>query len=61
MCIVGARDEFDLDDKGTVHFMETVQRYIGYEADGLVDLKDFSESLMHSTGIDLRISRWVSK
>ena len=58
LCIVAARDMFDLDEEGTVKFMETMQRYINYEKDGLINLKDASDSLYKSTGIDLRLTRW---
>lgn len=58
LCIVAARDEFNLDENGTVRFMETMQRYIGYEKKGLVNLDDASKSLKKQTGIDLRLTRW---
>lgn len=58
LCIVAARDMFNLDDNGTVNFMETMQRYVGYEADGLIDLTEYSKSLKKNTGIDLKLSRW---
>lgn len=55
LCIVAARDEFNLDDDALVHFMETMERYIGYEQQGLINVKDASKSLKDRTGIDLRI------
>lgn len=58
LCIVAARDMFDMDEKKTVEFMEMMQRYIKYEQDGLINLKDASDSLYKSTGIDLRLTRW---
>ena len=58
LCIVAARDEFNLDEDGTVGFMDTMQRYINYQQSGLVSLDDASKSLKKNTGIDLRLSRW---
>ena len=58
LCIVAARDEFNLDEDGTVSFMDTMQRYINYQQSGLVSLDDASKSLKKNTGIDLRLSRW---
>lgn len=58
ICIVAARDEFDMDEDKLVQFMNTMQRYIGYANDGLVDMNAFSETLKNSTGIDLRLKRW---
>lgn len=58
MCIVAARDEFDMDEDKLMQFMQTMQRYIGYESDGLIDLKAYSDSLLKQTGIDLRLTRW---
>ena len=58
LCITAARDEFDLDTKGTVKFMETMQRYIRHERNGLITLEDASDSLYKQTGIDLRLRRF---
>lgn len=58
ICIVAARDEFDMDEDKLVQFMNTMQRYIGYANDGLVDMDAFSKTLKNSTGIDLRLKRW---
>ena len=58
LCIVAARDEFNLDEDGTVSFMDTMQRYINYQQKGLVSLDDASKSLKKNTGIDLRLTRW---
>lgn len=55
LCIVAARDQFDLDEDGIVEFMNTMQRYVEYEQKGLIDTKAASESLKKRTGIDLRI------
>ena len=55
LCIVAARDEFDMDEEKTVQFTDTMQRYIEYEDQGLIDMKAASESLKKRTGIDLRI------
>lgn len=58
ICITAAKDEFDLDEEGTVHFMQTMQRYVGYFNDGTLDANDYSKSLKKSTGIDLKLRRW---
>lgn len=58
LCIVAARDMFDLDDDGIMEFMNTMTRYVGYEKDGLIDMDVASKSLKEKTGIDLRLSRW---
>lgn len=58
LAILAARDQFDLDADGTVDFMNRIDRYVQFEKDGLVKLKDASESLMKNTGIDLRLVRW---
>lgn len=58
MAILAARDQFDLDADGTVDFMNRIDRYVQFERDGLVKLKDASQSLQKSTGIDLRLVRW---
>lgn len=58
LCVVASRDMFDLDEDGVIKFMETMQRYIGYEKDGLIDLNDASKSLKEKTGIDLKLRRW---
>lgn len=55
LCIVAARDEFDMDEEQTVKFTDTMKRYIEYEDAGLIDMKAASESLKKRTGIDLRI------
>lgn len=53
LCLVAARDEFDLDADGTVRFMQTMERYVEYEKLGIVNMKNASESLKKETGIDL--------
>lgn len=58
MCIVAARDEFDMDEDGVVKFVETMKRYIQYFDNGTLSIKAFSESLKKNTGIDLRLTRW---
>lgn len=58
ICVVAAVDMFKLDDDRTVEFIHTMERYIQYEADGTLNLKKYSESLLESTGIDLRLRRW---
>ena len=58
LCIVAARDEFNLDDDGVMYFMNRMTRYVGYEAQGLIDMEVASKSLKERTGIDLRLSRW---
>lgn len=58
LCILSARDEFDLDEEGVVKFMNTMQRYVEYCDSGLVGIKDYSEALKKTTGIDLRLTRW---
>lgn len=58
LAILAARDQFDLDAEGTIDFMNRIDRYVQYEAQGTVRLKDASESLMKNTGIDLRLVRW---
>ena len=58
ICLAAARDEFDLDDDGLTHFMETMQRYIKYQSEGKVDLIDYGKTIRNRTGIDLHISRW---
>jgi hypothetical protein len=57
ICIVAARDKFDLDGDETVAFANVMQRYAGYLADGLLDLDAYSKSLYAQTGIDLRLVR----
>lgn len=58
LAILAARDQFDLDADGTVDFMNRIDRYVQFEKDGLVKLKDASQSLLKNTGIDLRLVRW---
>lgn len=58
LCIVSARDEFDLTEEQTVEFIHTMQRYVDYEKQGLIKLSNASDSLKKETGIDLRLSRW---
>ena len=58
ICLVAARDMFDMDEDKTVEFMETMQRYIDYADKGIIDIGTVSDSLKKSTGIDLRLSRW---
>lgn len=58
LCIVAARDEFNLDDDGVMSFMNRMSRYVGYESQGLIDMEVASKSLKERTGIDLRLSRW---
>lgn len=58
LCIVAARDEFNLDDDGVMSFMNRMSRYVRYEAQGLIDMEVASKSLKERTGIDLRLSRW---
>lgn len=58
LCIVAARDEFNLDDDGVINYMNRMTRYVGYEAQGLIDMEVASKSLKERTGIDLRLSRW---
>ena len=53
LCLVAARDKFDLDADGTVRFMQTMERYVEYEKMGIVNMKNASESLKKETGIDL--------
>lgn len=55
LCLVAARDEFDLDADGTVKFMQTMERYVDYEAKGIIKMKNASEALKKETGIDLWI------
>jgi hypothetical protein len=57
ICIVAARDKFDLDGDETVAFANVMQRYAGYLADGVLDLDAYSKSLYAQTGIDLRLVR----
>jgi hypothetical protein len=57
ICIVAARDKFDLDGDETVAFADVMQRYAGYLADGVLDLDAYSKSLYAQTGIDLRLVR----
>ena len=58
LCIVAARDEFGLNEEQTVQFIQTMQRYVDYEKQGLIKLSNASDSLKKETGIDLRLSRW---
>lgn len=58
LAILAARDQFNLDADGTVDFMNRIDRYVQFEKDGLVNLKDASQSLLKNTGIDLRLVRW---
>lgn len=58
MAIIAGRDQFNLDADGTVEFMKRIDRYVQYEKDGLIGLKDASASLLKNTGIDLRLVRW---
>lgn len=58
LCLIAARDEFDLDEDGTVRFMDTMQRYIRYHKQGIISMDEASDALKRSTGIDLRLSRW---
>lgn len=58
LAIIAARDHFNLDADGTVDFMKRVDRYVQYEGDGIISLKDASQALLKSTGIDLRLVRW---
>ena len=53
LCLVAARDEFDLGADETVKFMQTMERYVEYEKLGIVNMKNASESLKNETGIDL--------
>lgn len=57
ICIVAARDKFDLDGDETVAFADVMQRYAGYLADGVLDLDAYSKALYAQTGIDLRLVR----
>jgi hypothetical protein len=57
ICIVAARDKFDLDADETISFADVMQRYAGYLHDGLLDLDAYSKSLYAQTGIDLRLVR----
>ena len=57
ICIVAARDKFDLDGDETVAFADVMQRYAGYLADGVLDLDAYSKALYAKTGIDLRLVR----
>ena len=58
LCVTAAADEFDLDDEGVAKFMERMERYIRYEEQNLIKMKEVKESLKKSTGLELRISRW---
>lgn len=58
LCLCAARDTYDLDGDSLVEFMQNMQRYIRYEKDGDVKLKDASRSIKERTGIDLTLSRW---
>ena len=55
LCMVAARDEFDLDGDQVVKFVQTMQRYVEYEAKGIIKMKNASEALKKETGIDLWI------
>lgn len=58
LCVVAARDMFDLDDDGVVKFIDTMTRYVDYEKNGLINMDDASKALKERTGIDLRLRRW---
>jgi len=57
LCIVAARDQFNLDDEGVVNFTGRMQRYVEWEKEGLVNLDDANASLKKH-GIDLQLRRW---
>lgn len=58
LCVTAAADEFDLDEDGVVKFMERMERYVNYEQENLIKMKQVQESLKKSTGIDLCVRRW---
>lgn len=55
LCLVAARDEFSMDEKEVVTFMERMERYVDAEAKGLISMDVASDSLKKRTGIDLRV------
>ena len=57
LCVVAARDQFNMNEDKTVEFVETMQRYVDYESMGLIDLNTASDSLYKHTGIDIRIKK----
>ena len=61
LAILAARDEFKLNGDKTMAFMKRIDRYVKFEGEGLVSLKDASESLLKNTGIDLRLVRWKTE
>lgn len=58
VCVMAARDMFDLDEAGLVEFMETMQRYLKYLHENTVDINAFTKTLSEKTGVDIKLSRW---
>ena len=58
ICIAAASDMFNLDDNQLEQFMGTMQRYIEYQKDGLIDLAEYSKTIEKKTGISITLSRW---
>lgn len=57
LCIVAARDKFDLDADGVKDFMKTMERYVEYEKNGIIKVKDAKEALKKKTGMELWLHR----
>ena len=58
LCVTAATDEFNLDDEGVVSFMERMERYVQYEEENKIKVRDAQNALKKATGIDLRVTRW---
>lgn len=58
ICIAAASDMFDMNEDQLEKFMDTMQRYINYQKDGLIDMAEYSKSLYKKTGVDIRLERW---
>lgn len=58
LCVTAAADEFNLDEEGVVSFMERMERYVQYEEENKIKVRDAQNALKKTTGIDLRVTRW---
>ena len=58
LCVTAAADEFNLNEEGVVSFLERMERYVQYEEENKIKIKDAQNALKKSTGIDLKIRQW---
>ena len=58
LCVAAAADEFDLDETGVVNFTQRMERYVWYEKENLIKMKQVEESLKKTTGVNLCVRRW---